>query len=104
MLIADSIFRTGTLYHGYHETVEHHCEVPVEVNLDLWSTSIVIAKSHKLRVTVSSSNYPRFEKNNNHGSLVKNGVKSIVAHNKLHTGKKYPSRIILPVVRGKITF
>ncbi|MEC7840267.1 MAG: CocE/NonD family hydrolase [Chlamydiota bacterium] len=103
ILIADSIFRTGLLYHGHHEAIEHDSKVPVEVNLDFWSTSIVIAKGHKLRVTVSSSNYPRFERSSNHGGVTKLSIKPITAHNKLHVGSKYPSRIILPVVRGKLS-
>ncbi len=101
VLIADSIFRTGLLHHGPHEVVEHMPGEAVEVALDLWSTSIVIAKGHRLRVSVSSSNFPRFERNLNHGArgFESAGVEDAVAvKNALHVGKRFPSRIELPIV------
>ncbi len=58
--------------------------LPVEV--DLWSTSMVFAKDHQLRMTISGSNYPHFDKNEHE------------AHNVIHVGTNYPSKITLPVV------
>lgn len=100
ILIADSIFRTGLLDLGsYREEKRHKSKEPHEVELDLWSTSILIAKGHRLRVTVSSSNYPRFERNINQRGVDIHDKKPVVAHNQIHFGKKYPSRIILPIVK-----
>ena len=38
-----------------------------ELTVDLWSTSIVLNRGHKIRVAVSSSNFPRFDPNPNTG-------------------------------------
>lgn len=58
--------------------------IPVEI--DLWSTSMVFAKDHKIRLSITSSNYPHFDKNSN------------PCKNTIHAGTKYPSQIILPIV------
>jgi predicted acyl esterase len=65
------------------------------VDVDLWSTSLVFAKGHRIRVSISSSNYPRFEKCNN-GSTEDNPA---IARNTLYCGGNTSSNIILPVVR-----
>jgi len=65
-------------------------ENPVEVRLDLWSTSLIVAKGHRLRVSLSGSNYPKYEN-------IPADVSEVV-HHQIHVGQKYPSRIILPIV------
>lgn len=72
---------------------------PLEINLDLGPISIVLAKGHALRVSVSSSNYPRYEKNLNVGMVGANSGKFNIAKNTLFLGKIYPSHLILPIVR-----
>ncbi|MEM1282779.1 MAG: CocE/NonD family hydrolase [Chlamydiota bacterium] len=99
ILIADSIFRTALLNDGHHGEPKLDDSEPREVELDLWSTSVLIPKGHKLRVSVSSSNYPRFERNVNNGFMNIHKNAPIVAHNIIHTGKKYPSRINLPIIK-----
>ncbi len=59
---------------------------PQQVTLDLWSTSMVFAKGHRIRLSVAGSNYPRFD------------MSTERAHSEVHCGGKYPSRILLPVV------
>jgi predicted acyl esterase len=81
ILIADGIARAKNVLK----------DSPKEVEVDLWSTSIVFAKGHRIRVSVTGSNFPRFEKN-----LTK--PDEWVTH-QLYLGGKVPSRIILPVVR-----
>jgi len=65
---------------------------PVEV--DLWSTSQVFAKGHRIRLSVSSANYPQFERNFNGGTE----EEPRVATNRVLFGPSHPSRITLPVV------
>ena len=67
-----------------------------EVEVDLWSTSIVFAKGHRIRVSIAGSNYPKYELNKHVGSQVE-GQK--IAENKIGTGGDTPSVIILPVVK-----
>jgi putative CocE/NonD family hydrolase len=68
-----------------------------EVEVDLWSTSLVFNKGHRIRVAVSSSNSPRFEANPNTGRPFRADKETRVARNTLHLSLKYPSRVVLPV-------
>ncbi|GAB4231924.1 MAG: CocE/NonD family hydrolase [Chlamydiales bacterium] len=89
-LITDGICRLGSL-------PDQHGE-PREVEVDLWSTSIVFAKGHKIRVLVTSSDYPRFEKNLNCKKANHLEKAWQIAHNKIHIGPNTPSCVILPIV------
>jgi putative CocE/NonD family hydrolase len=71
-----------------------------EVNEDLWSTSLVFNRGHRIRVAVSSSNSPRFEANPNTGKPFRADKETRVAKNTLHLSLKYPSRIVLPVAKA----
>ncbi len=72
-----------------------------EIKIDLWATSIVFAKDHAIRLSVCSSNYPRFEKNLNIGFLGNHMGKSVPAKNTVLMGEEAPSQIVLPVVEAK---
>ncbi len=95
ILIADSIYRTG-ISEGLKS---NPLKDPFKVDLDLWSTSIVFAKGHRIRISVTSSNYPRFEKNLNVGLIGGNSGNFALAHNKVHVGGSWLSHITLPIVR-----
>ncbi|MBN1346546.1 MAG: CocE/NonD family hydrolase [Phycisphaerae bacterium] len=64
--------------------------------IDLWSTSIIFNKGHRIRVAISSSNNPRFEPNANTGGPSGKGDKTIVAENTIYVDKTRGSHIILP--------
>jgi len=70
----------------------------VEVTVDCWPTSIVINKGHRIRVTVTSSNHPRFDVNPGTGKPGVEGGKTVKQTNRIYCGGKRPSRIFLPVV------
>jgi putative CocE/NonD family hydrolase len=70
----------------------------VEVSIRLWPTSNVFKKGHRIRLDVSSSNFPRFDINPNTGEPVGRHTKMIKADNTIHTGADHPSRILLPVI------
>lgn len=72
---------------------------PAEIEIDLWPTSLVFAKGHQIRLIVSSSNYPRFEKNLNTSKRMHHDSSAMIAKNSIYTGPTYPSRIILPVIK-----
>ena len=63
------------------------------------STSALIDEGHRLRVEVSSSNFPRFARNLNTGGNNWEDTEAVVAHNIVHHSREHPSRIRLPVVR-----
>ncbi len=71
----------------------------VRVRLDLWSTSLVFNKGHKMAVHVTSSNDPRFDPNPNTGKRLRQDAETRVAVNRVHHDALHPSRILLPVVR-----
>lgn len=62
--------------------------------VDLWSTSSVFRAGHRIRVQVTSSNFPRWDRNLNTGD----GLRSQAAHQEIaHDGTRL-SRIVLPVI------
>jgi hypothetical protein len=69
--------------------------------VDLWSTSNVFRKGHRLRLEISSSNFPRFDRNLNTGEDAASGRKSVPATNTIFHDAKHPSALILPVVSGQ---
>ncbi len=96
MLVTDGILRAR-----YHKSFEKESFLEpghvYELNVDLWSTSLVFNKGHRIRVAVSSSNSPRFEANPNTGKPFRASKETRVAKNTLHLSLKYPSRIVLPI-------
>ena len=71
-----------------------------EVTLDLSVTSNVFLPGHRIRLEVSSSNFPRFDRNTNTGGTVaEDGQADIrVAVNRVLHGPGHPSRLVLPVI------
>jgi hypothetical protein len=70
----------------------------VPLSIDLWATSNVFRAGHRLRLEVSSSNFPRFDRNLNTGELAANSAKWISATSTIFHDKAHPSALILPVV------
>ena len=60
---------------------------------------MVFAKGHAIRLSISSSNYPRLEKNTNVGLVGTNTGKSFQAHNTFYMGEDHPSHVLLPIVK-----
>lgn len=67
--------------------------------IDLWSTSLVFNKGHRIAVHISSSNDPRFDPNPNTGKPMRADNTTRVATNTVHFDRAHPSRILLPIVR-----
>jgi uncharacterized protein len=72
---------------------------PAEIEVDLWSTSLVFNKGHRIRVAVSSSNYPRFDVNTNTGWPGWPMCPVLPAHNQVLCSKNHSSCIVLPIVK-----
>ena len=68
------------------------------ITVDLWATSNVFLAGHKLRLEVSSSNFPRFDRNLNTGEEQARGTRMVKATNTIYHDKAHPSAVILPVV------
>jgi putative CocE/NonD family hydrolase len=70
-----------------------------EYKIDLWSTSNVFMKGHRIRLEVSSSNFPRFDRNLNTGKDDATDGEMVKATNTVLHDAAHPSALILPVVR-----
>ena len=67
------------------------------------TTSNYFAAGHKLRIEVSSSNFPRFDRNLNTGGNNYDETKGVTAHNIVHHSKQYPSAVTVTVVKKPLT-
>jgi putative CocE/NonD family hydrolase len=70
-----------------------------KVTFQSMNTSNFFAAGHRIRIEVSSSNFPRFDRNMNTGGKNYDEVASIVAHNSVHHSKQYPATVTISVVR-----
>jgi putative CocE/NonD family hydrolase len=74
---------------------------PAEIyhlNVDLWATSNVFLAGHKLRLEVSSSNFPRFDRNLNTGEQQARATRMVKATNAVYHDQAHPSAVILPML------
>lgn len=64
------------------------------------ATSNVFDAGHRIRVEISSSNFPRYDRNTNTGGEISSEGEAdmVPAVNRLHDGPRHPSRIVLPVI------
>ena len=96
ILMLDSIRRLK--FHNGYENPEPPAPGDItKVDIDLWSISLIVNKGHRIGVQISSSNYPRFEKNSNTGEDFPKEDNLRVAHNTVYMDKDHPSAIILPM-------
>jgi uncharacterized protein len=72
-----------------------------EITVDLWATSNVFLKGHSLRLEISSSNFPRFDRNLNTGEEIKFARTMATANNTILHDAQHPSALILPVMPSK---
>lgn len=69
-----------------------------EFTIKLYPTSNVFKKGHRIRVDISSSNYPRFDVNPNTGEPLNRHRKTAIATQTVYHDRSRPSRIVLPVI------
>lgn len=69
-----------------------------EIRIGPLTTSNYFERGHRIRIEVSSSNFPRFARNLNTGGNNFDESAWVVAHNKIHHSPEYPSHIVLPIV------
>ncbi|MFX0065823.1 MAG: CocE/NonD family hydrolase [Candidatus Hermodarchaeota archaeon] len=100
MLISDGIINAIRRDGFDKDAAPLNSSGPVEVVIDLWSTAYQFNVGHKIRIAISSSNYPRFAINPNTGapqSLYSyQYLERYIANNTILVGPAYPSYIILP--------
>jgi putative CocE/NonD family hydrolase len=68
------------------------------ITITLYPAANVFKKGHRLRIDVSSSNYPRFDVNPNTGDPLGNYRRMVTADNTVYHDAQHPSHVLLPVV------
>jgi len=97
-LIAEGILRMK--YRNSFERPELLTPGKIEgVTVDCWSTSIVFNKGHRIRVAITSSNYPRFDLNPGTGQTWSDSGAKLTQTNSVYCSMIHPSCILLPVIQ-----
>lgn len=95
----------GILRRGYDNAIGtdglEDTQTPTEIAIDLWPTSQVFFPGHRLRLEVSSSSYPRFDRNPNTGGNIPTERQSVTATQTVYHHTAAVSRLILPIIPGE---
>ena len=86
---------------GYDKEVFMEKGKVYKVSLSPMSTSNYFKKGHRIRIEVSSSNFPRFARNLNTGGNNYDEKIGVIATNNIHYSENYPSQIRIPVISKK---
>jgi len=100
--IADSIVR-ARYRNGFGKAKLLKPGQPYEFTIEMYPTSLVFKRGHRIRLDISSSNFPRFDVNPNTGEPLNNNRRSQVADNTIYLDAKHPSHIILPLIPTEAT-
>jgi len=71
---------------------------PAQFEIDLWVTSNLFKRGHRIRLEISSSNFPRFDRNPNTGKPFGSDAELVVAQQTIRHDREHPSHLILPVI------
>jgi uncharacterized protein len=72
--------------------------VPYPFTMEMYPTSLLFTRGHRIRVDISSSNFPRFDVNPNTGEALNNNRRWAIAVNTIYHDGQHPSHIVLPVI------
>jgi putative CocE/NonD family hydrolase len=96
--VADSIVRAR-----YRDSLEKATLMkPGQVyafTIEMYPTSLVVRRGHRIRLDVSSSNFPRFDVNPNTGEPLNDNRRWAIADNAIYHDAEHPSHIVLPIIR-----
>lgn len=95
--IADSIVR-ARYHNGFGKAELLKPGQPYEFTIEMYPTSLVFPRGHRIRLDISSSNFPRFDVNPNTGEPLNNNRRWQTAENTIYLNAQHPSHIVLPVI------
>ncbi len=100
-----AVFLTDGIVRGRYRTSTQKSELlkPGEVyrfDVDLWATSNVFKAGHRIRLYVSSSSFPRFNRNLNTGEPNARATRNVVARQAIYHDADRPSALVLPIVEA----
>jgi len=88
----------GILRRSYESHAAGESSAINEIKIDLWPTSMVFGKGHRIRLEVSSSNFPRYDRNPNTRNFIPSETSLVCARQSVHHSRRYPSQLILPII------
>jgi len=95
----------GILRARYRDSLEHtELMIPQQIyrfEVDLWATAQVFKAGHRLRVQVTSSDFPRYDRNLNTGGPFGEEARGVAAVNTVFHDAMRPSHLLLPVISPK---
>jgi hypothetical protein len=95
--VGDSIVR-GRYHNGLGKADLLEPGRPYEFTIEMYPTSLVFRRGHRIRLDISSSNFPRFDVNPNTGEPLNDNRRKRIALNTIYLDAAHPSRIVLPVI------
>ena len=98
-----SRYLTDGIVRARYRNSTAHPELPVagkvhRYEIDLWATGNVFKAGHRIRLYLSSSNFPRFNRNLNTGEPLLGATRAAKATQSIYHDSEYPSALILPVI------
>jgi len=96
-IIDDTIFR-ARYREGYDKQVMMEEGEVYEIDFTPMTTSIEFQRGHRIRVEITSSNFPKFVRNLNTGGNNYDEEEGVIAHNTIHHSAEHPSYLVLPVI------
>jgi putative CocE/NonD family hydrolase len=84
---------------GFDKKVWMNSDEVYKIEVDLHATSYFYSPGHRIRLDISSSDFPNYERNLNTGGNNYDETEWVVAENKIYHSKQYPSHVLLPVIR-----
>lgn len=97
LIITDGIFRCR-YRHSWEKPALITPGELFKITIKPFATACLFKKGHRIRLDVSSSNFPKYDVNPNTGEPEGQGRMKRIAHNSVHIDAMHPSRVILPVV------
>ncbi len=99
MILTEGILRTR-YRNSFRELELMEPDTVYELRLNLWATANVFLPGHRIRLEVSSSNFPRFDRNSNTGGVIASESRAQYqsAINRIFHDAAHPSHLILPII------
>ena len=97
--IQDGVMRQRFV-NGYDKPALVPPNTPTKFGIDMWFTGMVIPKGHRIRVTVASAAFPKYDRNLNTGGDNERETKFVIAHQRILHDAAHPSFVRLPVIHA----
>jgi putative CocE/NonD family hydrolase len=99
MNVTDGILRCRYRKSWEHPQMLERGEI-AEITIEPMPSSNLFKRGHRIRLDISSSNFPRFDVNPNTGEPEGRARRKAIARNSVHVSARHPSHIVLPIIRA----